>query len=97
MADSKKNVVMGSRREPDTKTNWSDARRWQNNLNVKQESVISESSRQNSRRQEETVPEGGESTVSQELLRLWRGDTSRAQEMERPPLETGTRGLVKDD
>jgi hypothetical protein len=37
----------------------------------------------------------GEFTVSQQLLWLWKGDSSRTQEGERPPLEAGTRGIVK--
>jgi hypothetical protein len=54
-----------------------------------QEFVIGESSRQDSRRQEEAVPEDGvsECTVSQESLWLWYGDSSGTQERERPPLE----------
>jgi hypothetical protein len=31
-----------------------------------------------------------------ESLLLWRGDSSGTQEGERPPLETGTTGLVMD-
>lgn len=43
------------------------------------------------------VPEDrvSECTGSQELHLLWHGDNSETQEMERPPLKTGNRGLVK--
>jgi hypothetical protein len=33
--------------------------------------------------------------VSQACLRFWLRDSSDVQEGERPPLEVGTRGLVK--
>jgi hypothetical protein len=37
-----------------------------------------------------------ESTVSQESLWVWQGDSSGTEEGERPPLKTGTRGLMRD-
>jgi hypothetical protein len=37
-----------------------------------------------------------ECTVSQVLLWLWDGDSLGTQEGERPPLEAGTRGLIRD-
>jgi hypothetical protein len=45
------------------------------------------------REQEDGV---SESTVSQVLLWLWDGNSSGIQEGKRPPLEAGTRELVRD-
>jgi hypothetical protein len=37
-----------------------------------------------------------DSTVSQELLWLWHGDSSGTHKSKHPPLEAGTRGLVRN-
>jgi hypothetical protein len=52
----------------------------------------------NNQQQEEAVPEDrdSDSTVNQESLWLWCGDSLGTQEEERPPLEAGVRGLVWD-
>jgi hypothetical protein len=61
------------------------------------EAVIGESSEElvTGRSSEELViePTSNECTVSQVMLWMCSGDSSGTQEMERPPLEAGTRGL----
>jgi hypothetical protein len=49
---------------------------------------------QNWRKRKELKKSSSACVVSQELLSLWNEDNSGTRQ--RPPLETGTRGLVKD-
>jgi hypothetical protein len=57
---------------------------------------IGESSEQNSRRQEEEAQNAvSQCTVSQESLRLWRGDGWGTLEGKCPLLEAGTSGTIE--
>lgn len=60
--------------------------------------VTGQNSRSSSCWEQEEEAEGGasDSTVSQELLWLWERESSWTQQEERPPLEAGTRGIVKE-